>query len=79
MSTTSSLRQRRRFDADGFRDACDDAGYSIQELAELTDIAPSTLYKLQQGIIRLPRPANLRKIRLALRLKPGSLLIKDGQ
>lgn len=81
MSTTTSPHSRasraRRFDADAFRAACEDAGLSIQDLADLTDISPSTLYKLQQGHIRKPRPANLKKIRLALRTGRGSLLMSD--
>ncbi|MFE9642390.1 helix-turn-helix domain-containing protein [Nocardiopsis alba] len=78
MSNTASSRpHRRRFDPDAFRIAREDAGVSIRDLAELTEISEPTLYKLQQGQRRMPRPRNYRKILLALRLPKGSLLVDD--
>ncbi|WP_160051454.1 helix-turn-helix transcriptional regulator [Nocardiopsis sp. FR26] len=77
MSHSSRTARRRRFDADAFRTAREDAGVSIRDLSELTEIPEPTLYKLQQGHRRMPRPRTYRKIILALHLKKGALLVDD--
>lgn len=52
--------------------------FSIRELAQLADLDPSAIVRIEQGERRTQHPRTLRKLAKALECEPQDLVPQDG-
>lgn len=53
-------------------------GLSARQLAEITDIADSSIVRIELGMVAEPRPDKLKRIAVALELSPADVFERAG-
>jgi transcriptional regulator with XRE-family HTH domain len=54
------------------------SGYTVRELAEKADLVPSTVSRLESGLVAEPRPSHLQKLAQALGIDVEELYAEAG-